>query len=84
MAIRWLTLGIAALSGVGLFAIALVLSRGPFVPAPFSNVDLFRVSLVVHVDLSELIRFLAFGGVLFVVNVIVSMVRHADTTAGAV
>ncbi|GAB4351041.1 MAG: hypothetical protein Kow006_14550 [Gammaproteobacteria bacterium] len=64
-AVRWLALGVAALGGAGLFAVVLVLSRAPFVSALFPNVDLFRVSLVVHVDLSVLIWFLAFGCVIW-------------------
>ncbi|CAK0770605.1 conserved membrane hypothetical protein [Gammaproteobacteria bacterium] len=65
LALGWLILGITALAIAGLFAILLVFARTPglltFIPA----VDLFRTTLIVHVDQSVLIWFLAFGGVLW-------------------
>lgn len=56
-----LWLGVAALVGSGVLAIVLVLSRTPYVKDHFPLVDLFRASLVVHVDLSVLIWFMAFA-----------------------
>lgn len=68
LAAGWLWLGIASLVGAGLFAILLVLSRTPFVQDIFPWVDFFHSALVVHVNLSVLLWFLAFAGVLWSVN----------------
>ncbi|MFZ4124600.1 MAG: cbb3-type cytochrome c oxidase subunit I [Rickettsiales bacterium] len=53
---RWLMLGVAALAVAGLFSLILVIARTPQLAA-FK--DLFSVALVVHVDLSVLVWFLA-------------------------
>ena len=58
---RWLWLGVAALAIAGLFSIILVAARTPQLAA-FQN--LFSVALVVHVDLSVLVWFLAMAGML--------------------
>lgn len=68
LASGWLWLGIASLVGAGLFAILLVLSRTPYVQDIFPWVDFFHTALVVHVDLSVLLWFMAFGGVLWSLN----------------
>ncbi|MDO8464007.1 MAG: cbb3-type cytochrome c oxidase subunit I [Gallionella sp.] len=68
LAAGWLWLGIASLVGAGLFAILLVLSRTPYVQDIFPWVDFFHTALVVHVDLSVLLWFMAFAGVLWSVN----------------
>lgn len=68
LAIGWLYLGLAALSGSGIFAILLVLSRTPYFQDIFPWIDFFHTALVVHVDLSVLVWFLAFGGVLWSLN----------------
>ena len=68
LACGWLWLGIASLVGAGLFAILLVLSRTPYVQDIFPWVDFFHTALVVHVDLSVLLWFMAFAGVLWSVN----------------
>lgn len=60
--IRWLQLGVLSLGLAGLFAILLVLSRMPGSDAFFPWVDFFRTALVVHVDQSVLIWFLAMAG----------------------
>ncbi len=65
LAIAWLTLGMVALLASGLFSVLLVLSRTPQLHALFPVADFFRVALVVHVDLSVLVWFLAFGGALW-------------------
>ena len=65
LAIAWLTLGMVALLASGLFSILLVLSRTPQLQTVFPVADFFRVALVVHVDLSVLVWFLAFGGALW-------------------
>ncbi|HTJ96683.1 MAG TPA: hypothetical protein VL381_04380, partial [Rhodocyclaceae bacterium] len=61
----WLLLGIAALIGAGLLAILLVVARTPGVHDLIPIKDFFRAALIVHVDLSVLIWFMAFGGVLW-------------------
>ncbi len=68
LAIGWLWLGIIALLGAGLFSVLLVLSRTPYVQDIIPWIDFFRTALVVHVDLSVLVWFLAFGGVLWSLN----------------
>lgn len=60
-----LWLGVAALVGAGLLAVVLVLSRTPGLAVLFSSTNLFRAALVVHVDLSVLVWFMAFAGVLW-------------------
>ena len=65
LARAWLGLGIAALIGSGLLALLLVLSRTPGIQHMFPLRDFFRAALVVHVDLSVLIWFMAFAAVLW-------------------
>ncbi len=65
LARAWLALGLAALIGSGLFSLLLVLSRTPVVNQWLPGVDFFRVALVVHVDLSVLVWFVALGGLLW-------------------
>jgi len=65
LARAWLSLGLAALIGSGLLALLLVLSRTPGLQNVFPLRDFFRAALVVHVDLSVLIWFMAFAGVLW-------------------
>lgn len=64
----WLWLGVAALLGSGLFSLLLVLARAPYTQAIFPWTDFFHTALVVHVDLSVLVWFVAFGGVLWSLN----------------
>jgi cytochrome c oxidase subunit 1 len=64
----WLWLGILALLGSGLFSVLLVLSRTPYIQDVIPWLDFFHTALVVHVDLSVLVWFLAFGGVLWTLN----------------
>lgn len=68
LAIAWLSLGMLALLASGLFSILLVLSRTPQLQTFFPVADFFRVALVVHVDLSVLVWFLAFGGALWTLS----------------
>jgi len=68
LASGWLWLGIASLVGAGMFAILLVLSRTPYIQDVFPWVDFFHTALVVHVDLSVLLWFMAFAGVLWSLN----------------
>lgn len=68
VATGWLLLGLGSLAGAGMFAILLVLSRTPYVDRYFPWVDFFHTALVVHVDLSVLVWFLAFAGVFWNLN----------------
>jgi len=65
LASAWLALGVTALALAGIFALLLVAARAPGTGALFPTQDFFRVALIVHVDESVLIWFLAFGGVLW-------------------
>jgi cytochrome c oxidase subunit 1 len=65
LARAWLWLGLLALIGSGLLAILLVLSRTPGIQDIFPLKDLFRAALVVHVDLSVAIWFMAFAAVIW-------------------
>ncbi|HMA07857.1 MAG TPA: cytochrome C oxidase subunit I, partial [Ramlibacter sp.] len=64
----WLWLGLAALIGSGLFSVLLVLSRTPGINQLLPVADLFHVALVVHVDLSVLVWFIALAGMLWSLN----------------
>ncbi|HEX4857447.1 MAG TPA: hypothetical protein VFV17_00420, partial [Usitatibacteraceae bacterium] len=68
LARAWLLLALLALLASGFFSILLVLSRTPQLQALFSVADFFRVALVVHVDLSVLVWFLAVGGAMWTLN----------------
>ena len=61
----WLGLGLLALIGSGVFSVLLVLSRTPFLHEWFPVADFFHVALVVHVDLSVLVWFIALAGMLW-------------------
>jgi hypothetical protein len=61
----WLALAMAALVGSGLFSILLVASRTPAVNRLLPATDFFHVALVVHVDLSVLVWFVAVAGMLW-------------------
>src|SRR5512142_2362376 len=65
LALSWLVLGLAALAASGIFALLLVVSRTPGLGALIRVADFFRVTLVVHVDLSVLVWFLAFAAMLW-------------------
>jgi hypothetical protein len=68
LATRWLLLGLAALIASGVLSLLLVLSRTPGVARLLPVADFFHVALVAHVDLSVLVWFLAFAGVLWSLN----------------
>jgi hypothetical protein len=61
----WLLLGLSALVIGGLYTILIVLARTPFFQEIVPWVDFFRTALVVHVNLTVLVWFLAFAGVLW-------------------
>ena len=61
----WVSLGLIALVFAGVFSLLLVLARTPGVQAFIPFLDLFQVSLVVHVTLSVLIWLLAISAALW-------------------
>ncbi len=61
----WLWLGLAALIGSGLFSILLVASRTPYVNQWLPSGNFFHIALVLHVDLSVLVWFVAMAGLLW-------------------
>jgi hypothetical protein len=89
LALRWLGLGLAALIAAGVLSILLVLSRTPGLARVFPVADFFHVALVAHVDLSVLVWFAAFAGVLWLLDTRARALRiaslgHALATAGTV
>ena len=68
LAIGWLLLALGSLVVGGLFTILIVLSRTPGIQDLIPWVDFFHTALVVHVDLTVLVWFLAFAGVLWSLN----------------
>jgi cytochrome c oxidase subunit I len=64
----WLWLGLLALIVSGLFSVLLVLSRTPGLNNILPVAEFFRVALVVHVDLSVLVWFVAIAGLLWSLN----------------
>ena len=68
LAAGWLVLGVLALVAAGILSLLLVVSRTPLLQSVFPVADFFRVALVAHVDLSVLVWFLAFAGVLWTAN----------------
>lgn len=67
LALGWIWLGVYALVAAGVLAILLALSRTPVIKELMPGSNFFKVALVVHVDLSVLIWFLAGAGVLWTV-----------------
>ncbi|MBI4757034.1 MAG: cbb3-type cytochrome c oxidase subunit I [Betaproteobacteria bacterium] len=65
LARAWLWLGLVALIGSGLLAILLVLSRTPGIQDVLPLKEFFRAALVVHVDLSVAVWFMAFAAVIW-------------------
>ena len=68
LTIGWLLLSYGALVIGGLFTILIVLSRTPYFQEIIPFVDFFHTALVVHVDLTVLVWFLGFAGVLWSLN----------------
>ena len=65
LTLRWLQLGVLSLGLAGIFAVLLVLARTPGSEAYLPWLDFFHTALVVHVDQSVLIWFLAMAGVVW-------------------
>jgi cytochrome c oxidase subunit I len=88
LAVGWLALALLSLIGAGIFSLLLVAARTPYFQHLFPVADFFRIALIVHVDLSVLVWFLALGGVLWSINstgrlVWLGWVALALATAGA-
>lgn len=65
LAKRWLITGITALALAGLFSILLVMARTPYVQEHIPYKDFFHTALVVHVDLSVVVWFMACAATLW-------------------
>jgi hypothetical protein len=65
LTLGWLQLGVLSLGLAGVFAVLLVLARTPGSEAYLPWLDFFHTALVVHVDQSVLIWFLAMAGVVW-------------------
>ncbi len=68
LAVGWLLLAVGSLVAAGLYTILIVLSRTPGVQEILPWVDFFHTALVVHVDLTVLVWFLSFAGLLWTIN----------------
>lgn len=62
---RWLVLAVGAVAVSGLFAILIALARVPALGTLFPGAEFYRVALVLHVNLSQGVWFMAFAGVLW-------------------
>lgn len=62
---RWLILAVTAVAISGLFAILIALARVPALGTLFPGTEFYRVALVLHVNLSQGVWFMAFAGVLW-------------------
>jgi len=65
LALGWIWLGVYSLVAAGILAVLLALSRTPAIKEMMPGSNFFKVALVVHVDLSVLVWFLAGAGVLW-------------------
>jgi hypothetical protein len=63
--IGWIWLGVYSLLAAGLLSLCLALSRTPGIQELFPGADFFHVALVVHVDLSVLVWFMACAGMVW-------------------
>ena len=68
LTIGWLLLSLGALVIGGIFSVLIVLSRTPYFQEIIPWVDFFHTALVVHVDMTVLVWFLGFAGVLWSLN----------------
>ena len=75
LAIGRLLLSMSALVIGGLFSLLIVLSRTPYFQEVIPWVDFFHTALVVHVDMTVLVWFLGFAGVLWSLNSSLRCVR---------
>jgi cytochrome c oxidase subunit I len=78
LAERWLWLGVSALAVAGVFAVILVVARTPQLAALTIFQKLFSVALVIHVDLSVLMWFIAMLGM----GIALLVERHGGDALG--
>lgn len=71
---RWLALAVFAVAVSGVFAILIALARVPALGTLFPGAEFYRVALVLHVNLSQGVWFMAFAGVLWSL----AAIREAD------
>lgn len=62
---RWLILAVTAVAVSGVFAILIALARVPALGTLFPGAEFYRVALVLHVNLSQGVWFMAFAGALW-------------------
>lgn len=62
---RWLILAVSAVAISGVFAILIALARVPALGMLFPGAEFYRVALVLHVNLSQAVWFMAFACVLW-------------------
>lgn len=67
LATGWLILALSSLAGSGLVVILILLARTPVLYDLMPWTGSFKTALVIHVDLSTLVWFLSFGGLLTVI-----------------
>lgn len=65
---RWLILAVSAVAISGVFAILIALARVPALGTLFPGAEFYRVALVLHVNLSQGVWFMAFAGALWSLN----------------
>ncbi len=63
--VAWIWLGVYALLAAGVMSLLLALARTPLIQNILPGKDFFHVALVVHVDLSVLVWFMACAGVVW-------------------
>lgn len=68
LAVGWLLLALGALVVGGLLTFLILFSRTPGIQEVFPWVDFFHTALVVHVNLTVLVWFVAFAGLLWTLN----------------
>ena len=61
----WLLLAVASVAASSMFALLLVAARAPGLGMLFPGADFYRVALTLHVNLSQVVWFMAFSGVLW-------------------
>lgn len=82
LTIGWLALALGSLVLGGLLTVLIVLSRTPVLQDFMPWTDFFHPAIVVHVDLTVLVWFLAFGGVFWSLNTVPRAVAAAWVALG--
>ena len=75
IAAGWLTLALCSLVGSGLVVILVILARVPVIHDLIPWTGSFKTALVIHVDLSVLVWFLSFAGLLGTISMSVRSVQ---------